>query len=51
MAPPLPALPAAEELRDAPNGSIYFHRSCFLDDYSQATFTDRHWFMHEMVRS
>ena len=32
-----------------PNGSIYFHRSCFLDDYAQANFTNRHWFMHEMV--
>ena len=33
-----------------PNGSIYFHQSCFLDDYSQATITGQHWFMHEMVR-
>lgn len=32
-----------------PNGSIYFHHSCFLDDYSQANLTGRHWFMHEMV--
>ena len=32
-----------------PNGSIYFHHSCFLDDYSQANITGQHWFMHEMV--
>jgi len=32
-----------------PNGSMYFHVSCFLDDYSQATLTGQHWFMHEMV--
>ncbi|WP_379757710.1 Rhs element Vgr protein [Massilia suwonensis] len=32
-----------------PNGSMYFHRSCFLDDYSQANLTGQHWFMHEMV--
>jgi hypothetical protein len=32
-----------------PNGSMYFHHSCFLDDYSQATPTGQHWFMHEMV--
>jgi hypothetical protein len=32
-----------------PNGSIYFHRSCFLDDYSQASVSGQHWFMHEMV--
>ena len=32
-----------------PNGSMYFHHSCFLDDYSQANLTGRHWFMHEMV--
>lgn len=32
-----------------PNGSMYFHRSCFLDDYSQATISGQHWFMHEMV--
>ena len=34
-----------------PNGSLYFHHSCFLDDYSQANLTGQHWFMHEMVRS
>jgi len=33
-----------------PNGSMYFHRSCFLDDYSRATISGRHWFMHEMVK-
>ena len=33
-----------------PNGSLYFHASCFLDDYAQASVTNQHWFMHEMVR-
>jgi hypothetical protein len=32
-----------------PNGSLYFHHSCFLDDYSKASLTGQHWFMHEMV--
>ena len=32
-----------------PNGSIYFHPSCHLDDYSRADLPARHWFMHEMV--
>jgi len=32
-----------------PNGSIYFHHSCFLDDYASAKVVGRHWFMHEMV--
>ncbi|MFC5461735.1 Rhs element Vgr protein [Massilia niabensis] len=32
-----------------PNGSIYFHHSCFLDDYAQASIVGQHWFMHEMV--
>lgn len=32
-----------------PNGSMYFHHSCFLDDYAQANLTGQHWFMHEMV--
>ncbi|XYJ11690.1 Rhs element Vgr protein [Telluria sp. B2] len=32
-----------------PNGSIYFHHSCFLQDYSEANLVGRHWFMHEMV--
>jgi hypothetical protein len=33
----------------APNGSIYFHHSCFLPDYSAGDTTAKHWFMHEMV--
>jgi len=32
-----------------PNGSMYFHASCFLDDYAQAEATVQHWFIHEMV--
>jgi len=32
-----------------PNGSIYFHPSCFLPDYSEGNPTVIHWFMHEMV--
>ena len=32
-----------------PNGSIYFHRSCFLDDYTSAKVMAQHRFMHEMV--
>jgi hypothetical protein len=32
-----------------PNGSIYFHPSCFLPDYSKGDPPARHWFMHEMV--
>lgn len=32
-----------------PNGSIYFHHSCFLPDYSRADIGAKHWFMHEMV--
>ncbi len=32
-----------------PNGSLYFHASCFLDDYARASVTNQHWFMHEMV--
>ncbi|MGJ7913896.1 Rhs element Vgr protein [Massilia sp. LXY-6] len=32
-----------------PNGSMYFHRSCFLPDYSLGKPTVIHWFMHEMV--
>jgi hypothetical protein len=32
-----------------PNGSIYFHHSCFLPDYSLGNPTVVHWFMHEMV--
>jgi hypothetical protein len=33
----------------APNGSIYFHRSCYLPNYAAADVPARHWFMHEMV--
>ena len=33
----------------SPNGSIYFHHSCFLPDYSLGNPTVVHWFMHEMV--
>lgn len=32
-----------------PNGSMYFHRSCFLPDYSRGDPPVRHWFLHEMV--
>jgi hypothetical protein len=32
-----------------PNGSMYFHQSCFLDDYTQANLTGQHWFIHEMA--
>jgi hypothetical protein len=32
-----------------PNGSMYFHASCFLDDYAQASVTNQHWFIHEMA--
>ena len=32
-----------------PNGSIYFHPSCFLPDYSLGNPTVIHWFMHEMA--
>lgn len=32
-----------------PNGHLYFHASCFLDDYAQASVTNQHWFMHEMA--
>jgi hypothetical protein len=32
-----------------PNGSIYFHQSCFLPDYGAGDPATRHWFMHEMV--
>jgi hypothetical protein len=33
----------------SPSGSIYFHQSCFLPDYSLGNPTVIHWFMHEMV--
>ena len=32
-----------------PNGSIYFHHSCFLPDYAAGDPGTIHWFMHEMV--
>jgi len=32
-----------------PNGSMYFHHSCFLDDYTRANGTGQHWFIHEMA--
>jgi hypothetical protein len=32
-----------------PNGSMYFHHSCFLPDYSLGKPTVIHWFIHEMV--
>jgi hypothetical protein len=32
-----------------PNGRMYFHHSCFLDDYSAGDVVARRWFMHEMV--
>lgn len=32
-----------------PNGSMYFHRSCFLPDYSRADPPAVHWFIHEMA--
>lgn len=32
-----------------PNGHMYFHASCFLDDYAQASLVNQHWFIHEMV--
>ncbi|WP_229428943.1 Rhs element Vgr protein [Massilia sp. ST3] len=32
-----------------PNGSMYFHRSCFLPDYTRADPPVMHWFIHEMA--
>lgn len=32
-----------------PNGSMYFHRSCFLPDYTRGDPPVVHWFIHEMV--
>jgi hypothetical protein len=32
-----------------PNGSMYFHQSCFLPDYTRGDPAVVHWFMHEMV--
>ena len=33
----------------SPNGSIYFHHSCCLPDFSRGDDHARHWFMHEMA--
>ena len=33
----------------APNGSIYFHPSCYLANYAAADAPARHWFIHEMT--
>jgi hypothetical protein len=33
----------------SPNGSIYFHKSCCLLDFSTGTDDARHWFIHEMA--
>jgi hypothetical protein len=34
-----------------PNGKLYFHRSCWRADFAaaDASITDQHWFIHEMV--
>ena len=32
-----------------PNGHLYFHASCFLDDYAKASLNNQHWFIHEMA--
>jgi hypothetical protein len=32
-----------------PNGSLYFHSSCCLRDFSSGSEQARHWFLHEMV--
>lgn len=32
-----------------PNGSMYFHRSCFLPDYTRGDPPAIHWFIHEMA--
>jgi hypothetical protein len=32
-----------------PNGSMYFHHSCFLPDYAAGDPPAQHWFMHEMA--
>ncbi|GAB3410348.1 Rhs element Vgr protein [Massilia agilis] len=32
-----------------PNGSMYFHRSCFLPDYTRGDPPAVHWFIHEMA--
>lgn len=32
-----------------PNGSMYFHQSCFLPDYTRGDPPAIHWFIHEMA--
>jgi hypothetical protein len=32
-----------------PNGSMYFHRACFLPDYTRSDPPVVHWFLHEMA--
>jgi hypothetical protein len=32
-----------------PNGSMYFHWSCFLPDYTRGDSPVVHWFLHEMA--
>ena len=32
-----------------PSGSLYFHRSCFLPDYTRGDPPAVHWYLHEMV--
>lgn len=32
-----------------PNGSMYFHRSCFLPDYTRGDPPAVHWFLHELA--
>jgi hypothetical protein len=32
-----------------PNGSLYFHKSCCLLDFSSGSEHARHWFLHEMA--
>jgi hypothetical protein len=33
----------------APNGSLYFPRACFRDDFSRCDIANRMWFIHEMT--
>jgi hypothetical protein len=33
----------------APNGSLYFPRACFQDDFSACDIGNRMWFIHEMT--
>lgn len=47
-----PYLPLGLQPRNCamtPNGSIYFHHSCYLPDYTAGDPLTIHWFMHEMV--